>query len=189
VLLAIVILLQTVLGSVKVGATSFSLVLVPIVLGAILLGPWAGGFLGFVFGVIVLLYGITGADAFTNILFVDHPFLTSLTCLLKGVAAGVVPAFLFQAIAKKNRYVAVFVAAGSAPIVNTGIFILLALLMSDTLSANFVADGMTVIYFLVIGCAGINFLVEFAVNLLLSPAIHTVYSVVDKQIQNRTNTK
>jgi uncharacterized membrane protein len=185
VLTALVVVLQTALGSVKIGPTSFSVVLIPIVLGAILLGPWAGGFLGFVFGAIVLIYGISGADAFTNILFADHPFLTSLTCLLKGVAAGVVPALLFRLISEKNRYVAVFVAAGSAPIVNTGIFIVMALLMSDTLSANFVADGMSVIYFLVIGCAGVNFLVEFAVNLLLSPAIHTVYCVTERQIQNK----
>ena len=53
--------------------------------------------------------------------------------------------------------------------------------MADTLSANFVADGSTVIYFLVIGCAGINFIVEFFVNLLVSPALFRVSEVLQKQ--------
>ncbi|MGN1062682.1 MAG: ECF transporter S component, partial [Candidatus Scatosoma sp.] len=69
ILLALVIVLQTALGSVKIGATSFSLVLIPIVLGGILYGAWAGAFLGFVFGLITLIYGITGADYFTMVLF------------------------------------------------------------------------------------------------------------------------
>ena len=82
---------------------------------------------------------------------------------------------------KKNEYVAVFVASAIVPIVNTGLFILGALLMSDTLSANFVADGSTVIYFLVIGCAGVNFLIEFAVNLISAPTIHRVMRIIGKR--------
>lgn len=183
ILLALVIVLQLFGSSIKVGATSFSLVLIPIALGGMLLGAKAGAFLGFVFGLITLIAGITGTDAFTQILFQDHPFLTSLTCLGKATAAGLVSGLLYRVVAKKNRYLAAFTAAAAAPIVNTGLFILCALLMSDTLSANFVADGTTVIYFLVIGCAGINFIVEFCVNLLVSPALHMVTDVVSKQLR------
>ena len=39
ILLAIVLVLQCFLGSIVVGTTSFSVVLVPIVIGAIILGP------------------------------------------------------------------------------------------------------------------------------------------------------
>ena len=49
ILLAVVVVLQCFLGSIKVGATSFSVVLVPIVVGALILGPAAGAFLGFAF--------------------------------------------------------------------------------------------------------------------------------------------
>ena len=180
-LLALVIVLQLFGSSVRVGPTSFSLVLIPIALGGMLLGPGAGAFLGLAFGIIVLGAGIFGQDAFTQILFQDHPFLTALTCLGKGAAAGFVSGLLYRLIAPKNRYVASFAAAAAAPVVNTGLFILCALLMSDTLSANFVADGTTVIYFLVIGCAGINFIVEFLVNFLVSPALHMVVGVITKK--------
>lgn len=185
VLLAIVILLQATGGAIKIGTTSFSLVLIPIVLGAVLIGPVAGVILGFAFGFIVLMYGITGADPFTSILFTDHPIITSLLCLGKGALAGLISGLAYKFIVKKNKYVAIFTASAIAPIVNTGLFILGALFMSDTLNANFITDGSTVIYYLVIGCAGVNFIIEFFVNLVLSPALFRVVNIVEKNILNR----
>ena len=185
VLVALVVVLQVCGGYFKIGATSLSFVLVPIVLGGILLGPMAGAFLGFIFGFIVLIYGVTGADPFTFILFGEHPVLTALTCLVKGTAAGLISGLLFRLISRKNSYVAVFVASAFAPILNTGLFILGALLMSDTLNSNFVADGQTLVYFLFIGCAGINFIIEFAINMVLSPAVFTVDRVVRRRVGAR----
>ena len=42
------------------------------------------------------------------------------------------------------------------------------------------ASMSTLIYFLVIFCAGWNFVGEFAINILLAPAINTIVSVVEK---------
>ena len=182
VLLALVIVLQlvgTVIGN--LGVTAPSLVLIPIVLGAVLLGPAGGAILGFAFGLVVVLAGIFGMDKFTFILFSDHPFLTVLLCLVKGTAAGVASGLIFKALRGKNENAAVITASLAAPIVNTGLFILGALLMSDTLKANFVADGQTVLYFLVIVCAGLNFIFEFIINAVASPAIYTVWRIVGKK--------
>ena len=44
-------------------------------------------------------------------------------------------------------------------------------------------------YFIFIGCAGINFIIEFAINLVLSPAIYTVINVVEKQILKKSAEK
>ena len=180
ILLALVIVLQVFGGYIRIGTTPLSFVLVPIVLGAILFGPAVGGILGFAFGLIVLLYGVFGLDGFTLILFQDHPVWTSILCLGKGTVAGVVAGYVYKLVSKKNAYVGTFAAAAAAPVLNTGLFILGALFMSDTLSANFVADGSTVIYFLVIVCAGINFLIELAINLVCSPAIYTVLRASSK---------
>ena len=187
VLLALVVALQCLGGFFRIGETSLSFVLVPIVLGAVLIGWWAGAILGFAFGFIVLMYGVTGADPFTNILFTAHPVLTTLTCLVKGIAAGVVPGLIYPLIAKKNKLAGVIVASALAPLMNTGLFIIGALLMSGTIATNFVAEGSTVVYFLFIACAGLNFIIEFAINLVLSPAIHRVVLVVEKQIQKKKN--
>ena len=73
-------------------------------------------------------------------------------------------------------------AAALAPVVNTGVFVLGALfLVNETLTANlgaFGAEGMTLVYFVIIGCAGFNFIGELIANLILSPVITTVTDVV-----------
>ena len=181
VLLALVIVLQLFGGYIKIGATPLSFVLVPIVLGGILYGVGVGALLGLAFGIVVLLQGVTGVDGFTMILFQDHPIFTALLCLVKGAAAGALAGLAYKLLAKQNAYLGVFVAATVAPVTNTGLFILGSLaFLQDTLKANFI-DGQTVIYFLIIGCAGINFLVELAINLVSAPSLYTVIKVVNKR--------
>ena len=190
VLLALVVVLQCCGGFFRIGTTSLSFVLVPIVLGGILLGPIAGGTLGFVFGFIVLMYGVAGADAFTATLLADSPVMTVLICLVKGIAAGVVPAFLYKLIARKNTFVAAIVASVSAPIMNTGLFIVGCLIISGTI-AGFTANGSMneIVYFLFIGCAGWNFLIEFAINLVLAPAVHRIVLVAEKSFEHKKSAK
>lgn len=185
VLLALVIVLQVFASAIPIGATRISLTLIPIVLGAMLLGPLAGAFLGAAFGVVVLVVALSGGDPFTAVLLGDHPVLTVALCLVKGAAAGLAAGWIYRLVRKKNEYAAAVTAALVAPVVNTGLFILGALLMSDTLGANFVEDGMSVIYYLVIVCAGINFIIEFFVNAVASPALYTVERVVERAIRGR----
>ena len=177
---AFVLVLQIFGSYFRIGTVQFSFVLVPIVLGAILTGAFGGAVLGFLFGVITLIMGIVGVDQFTFILFSDHPVLTILTCIVKATAAGFLSGLIYGSISKKNRTAAVFSAAAVAPMVNTSLFIVGALFMSDTLTANFVQSGTSVMYFLIIGCAGINFIVEFAINLLLAPSIYRIIKVVNR---------
>lgn len=183
VLFALVIVLQLWGSSIRVGTTTLSFVLVPIVLCGILLGVTAGTVLGLIFGVCVILFnGLLLPDGFTSLLLVEQPFLTALTCIVKGVMAGFVPALVYRFLKKKHKYLGTFVSAILAPIMNTGFFILCALLMSGTISKNFAGDSTSVIYFLVIGCAGVNFLIELAINVLLAPALYRVIDVVERYI-------
>ncbi|MBQ9755987.1 MAG: ECF transporter S component [Clostridia bacterium] len=157
--------------------TNVNLTLIPIVLGALLLGVKGGLILGLISGLMTFIFGVTGVDPFTNILFVNQPILTFLTCTVKTTAAGALGGLLYGVTKSKNKYVATFVAAGVVPIVNTAVFIIGALTMYNVIATNF---SENVLYFLVIVCAGVNFLIEFAVNLLVAPAIHAVIRVLDK---------
>jgi LytS/YehU family sensor histidine kinase len=123
------------------------------------------------------LFGVTGVDGFTHILFENSPVLTFLTCTVKIIVAGMLGGLVYGWLKEKNKYVAVFVASAIVPIVNTAIFILGALAMYDTIASNFSEDVM---YFLVITCAGVNFLIELGINLLVAPAIHSIIKVIDK---------
>ena len=182
VLMALVVVLQSVALVTSIFLpTSLSLVLIPIVLGAMLLGPFAGGILGFLFGFVVLIFGIAGVDKFTATLLADTPAMTVLICFVKGIAAGVVPGLLYKPIAKKNKLAAAIVASLSAPVVNTGLFIVGCLMITGTIG-QFTATGSMneIVYFLFIGCAGVNFLIEVALNIVLAPAIHRIVLVVEK---------
>ncbi len=180
-LLAFVILFQSIGQFIRIGSTPISLVLIPIALGGMLLGPWAGLFLGFVFGVMVLIPGIVGVDGFTHILWLDKPFFTALLCLGKGALCGFVPGLIYKLWSKENDLLAVFLAAASAPIVNTGLFILGGFfIFYDSLAT--MTNGKTVAYFLIIMCAGINFIAEFAVNLIFSPAIKRILDALSKKV-------
>lgn len=182
VLMALVAVLQITGTGIMLGGTPVSLVLIPIALGAMLLGPWAGALLGLEFGVIVFLAGLFGADGFTFILIQDHPIYTAILCLGKGALAGLAAGIVYRLLEKKNVYAAVFAAAAATPIVNTAIFILGALGMQQTLVSNFLAEGQTVIYFLVVVCAGINFIFEFCLNLLVAPALARVVDAVQRRL-------
>ncbi len=180
--IAITAVLQLFASSITLGTVSFSIVLIPIVISGILVGPLGGFLTGLTFGVITMIGGITGGDIFTATLMQSGTrgfIITTLICLVKGSMAGLVSALVYKAIKDKNNFVAVVLASATAPIVNTGLFILGALTLSDVLSATF-AQGSSVIYFLVIGCAGINFIIEFLVNMIFAPAIYQLIKAVGK---------
>ncbi|MBO7345201.1 MAG: ECF transporter S component [Clostridia bacterium] len=159
--------------------TNVNLTLIPIVLGALLLGARGGLILGGISGVMTFLFGVLGVDPFTNILFVNSPVLTFLTCVVKITVAGGVAGWIYDLLKSKNKYLAVFVASALVPVINTSLFIIGALAMYDVIATNFSQD---VLYFLVITCAGINFLIELAINLVVAPAIHTVVRVLDRTV-------
>ena len=157
--------------------TNVNLTLIPIVLGALLMGVKGGLILGLISGLMTFLFGVLGVDPFTNILFVNSPVLTFLTCVVKITVAGAVAGWVYEIVKSKNKHVAVFIASAIVPVINTLIFILGALTMYDTIANNFSQD---VLYFLVIVCAGVNFLIELGINLVVAPAIYSVVKVIDK---------
>ena len=181
VLLALVIVLQAFGGSFNIGAVTLNFTLIPLVLGAILLGPWAGAFLSFASGVVVLIQVILAPSGFYYIIWTHSPFVTTMICLVKTTVAGLVSGWLFNVISKKNRYVAVFVAAGVVPVINTALFILGCLCMWNTIAL--MSEGMNVFMFILVGLVTFNFFIELAINLLVAPGLHTVYRVVEKQFK------
>jgi hypothetical protein len=80
----------------------------------------------------------------------------------------------------KNKYVATFLASAVVPIVNTAIFVLGALTMYDSMSVLASGEGVGVMYFLIIICAGVNFLIELGINLLVAPAIHGTIKALER---------
>ena len=113
-----------------------TLTLIPIVIGSALYGACAGAWLGFIFGVTVLLSGDAAAFLTINI-----PG-TIATVLVKGTLAGLAAGLVYKLASKVNRYFGVICSALVAPVVNTGIFLLgCRLFFMDTVNGWAAASG------------------------------------------------
>lgn len=176
VLTAIVVVLQFMAPLFRFTAFSLSFVLVPIVLGAALCGVGVSTWLGFVFGVVVLISG----DA-ASFLAVDIPG-TIVTVLVKGAACGLAAGLVYKLLEKKNTYLAVFAAAATCPVVNTGVFLIgCRLFFWETVKAWGAGLGYeNAIAYMLLGLAGVSFLVELLINLVLSPVIIRLINIRKK---------
>ena len=181
VLLALVIVLQALGGTIVIGPVQLNFTLIPIVLGAILFGPWVGAFLGLACGIIVLIQVIMGMVPFYVLIWTNDPIATTLTCLVKTTVAGYLSGLFFQILSKKNTSVAVFVASGIVPIVNTALFVVGCICMTN--SVYTMADGKNVLAFILGSLVTFNFFIELAINLIVAPALNQVIGIVDKRFK------
>ena len=172
-LTAIVVVLQMLSAFIKFGPFQITLALVPIAIGAAVLGVWEGGWLGFVFGLVVLLNG----DAAPFLAF--HAPGTILTVLLKGMGAGLAAGIVYKMLSKKNKTAAAIASSIAAPIVNTGIFILGCFIFFIPLLTEW-AGGENVTSFLLLTVIGLNFVVEFATVVILSGVIVRIINIWKK---------
>jgi len=165
---AIVFVLQMLGAFIRFGPFSISLVLVPIVVGAAMYGAAGGAWLGFVFGMAVIISGDAAAFLVVN------PLGTVITVLAKGIAAGLGAGLVYKLAAKMNRYVAVGASAIVSPILNTGLFVLGCLVFfMPTIATWASAEGYAgnAIQYMIFVMVGLNFLVEMAINVVLCPVI------------------
>ncbi len=168
VMTAIVIVVQY-LGSATTffGPFSTAIGLTPIIIGAALCGASIGAWLGFVFGMVVLISG--GAALF---LAFDVPG-TIITVLLKGTLCGLTAGITYKFLSKINNYLAVFTASLICPITNTAIFLLGCRIFfcphADAIAKQISSDasGMALFWALAMG----NFLFEILVNIILAPVV------------------
>ena len=107
---AIVVVLQLLGGGIRFGIFSISLVLVPIVVGAAIYGWQAGAWLGFAFGMTVLLSG----DA--NAFMVVDPLATVLVVLVKGTLCGLIAGLMYKLLQRCNKVVAVMASGIACPV-------------------------------------------------------------------------
>ncbi|MFA5562304.1 MAG: ECF transporter S component [Eubacteriales bacterium] len=176
-LAALIVVLQLLSYTITIGTFPLSLVLIPLVIGAVLYGARAGMGLGLVFGVVVLSACFGGLDPGGNILWGINPFFTTLICLVKGVAAGGAAGAVAKWCGKRQEVLSVPLAAVTAPVVNTGLFcIFMFVFFLDTLKVW--AGGTHVLSYTIFTMVGVNFLIELGLNIILAPVIVRVIRVV-----------
>lgn len=177
VMTALVIILQAI-GSFTTffGPFSSAVALIPIIIGASLCGSAVGAWLGFVFGMVVIMTG--GAALF---LAFNIPG-TIITVLLKGTVCGLMAGIVYKLLSHFNSYIAALVAAVVCPVTNTALFLLgcyiffmpYADAIAEKLGMN--VTGMVLFWALAMG----NFLLEVLSCIVLSPVIVRILNIEKK---------
>lgn len=159
----------------------FTLSLVPVVIGALVFGPLAGAFLGAVLGLVNLIASF--GNAFLLFLFDASPVAYIVVCIGKTLLAGLAAGFIYRALAKKHEFLGVCLASLSAPVVNTGIFLLMMVLFfRGAMVEYFGAETVGNIWvFVMVAIITFNFFIEFGVNAVLSVAIDRIVRVVRRR--------
>lgn len=150
-LLAVLIVMSvTPLGYLKTAGLEISFLMIPVTLGAILLGPAAGAFLGLVFGLTSFLtcLGLLNPSAFGAALLAIHPVGTAVVCILPRIIAGLVSGLIFRAMYRPSgsaglRGASYVLSSLSGPVLNTVGFVgLLVVFFYHTPFIQEIASGM-----------------------------------------------
>lgn len=184
VLIAVMLILAfTPIGYLKVGALSISLMTVPVVIGATILGPGAGAVLGLVFGV-TSFYQCLAGDAFGAMLLSINPFYTFLVTIPTRTLMGWLVGLIFKALWKVDRTktVSFFVAGLLGAFLNTLFFMSMLMICFGHTEylQSFNATGANLVMFAVAFC-GINGLLEMPLCCVLGGAIGKALNVAFKK--------
>lgn len=114
----------TPLGYFRTLGLSISLMMIPVGIGAMLLGPKAGAWLGFIFGATSFYQALTGSSPFSAMLMNISPIGTFLTCVPTRILMGWLTGVIFLGVYKldKKKTVSYFVGGFLAAFLNTLFF-------------------------------------------------------------------
>lgn len=157
----------TPIGFLKIGIVEITFNMIPVVIGAIVIGPAAGAFLGALFGA-ASFWQCFGQSTFGTLLFGVNPFFTVLICFVPRILAGLLPGLIFRAMTKKKDNIAAyFVSAAVGSLTNTVLFVGgFCLLFKDTMLGMASDNGLSPLAFIATA-----FLLNAAVELVANTAI------------------
>nr|WP_294682453.1 ECF transporter S component [uncultured Anaerotignum sp.] len=114
----------TPLGYFRTLGLSISLMMIPVGIGAMLMGPKAGAWLGFVFGATSFYQALTGSSPFSSMLLSINPVGTFMTCVPTRLLMGLCVGLIFKAVQRvdKRKTACYFVGGFFAAFLNTLFF-------------------------------------------------------------------
>jgi uncharacterized membrane protein len=167
ILTAVTILMSlTPLGYLPIGPVRISFLMVPVVMGAIVIGPAGGAFLGLIFGLTSFSTCVTGTDPFGAMVLALNPIGTFIMCVPTRVLAGLLPALFVKFLHEKLRYRFLYpIAALMGSLCNTFFFLGALLLIfgkNPDVAAALAFDGTSIIAYILATVAAINGILEAA---------------------------
>ena len=189
VLVAIIIVMDmTQIGFIMVGPVSITLMMIPVAIAAITVGPTGGAIAGAVFGLTAFMRGF-GISPLATTLMGINPFFTFILMVIPRVLAGLIPGLIYLAIEKrKGKTTGAVVASVAAPISNTVLWVsTLVLLFGNTefIVNTFGAGALAVFGAIITTNAVIEAGVGFVVGATVSRTL--VHFFPGQSVQNSDN--
>lgn len=179
-LTAIIILMAfTPLGYLKTPGLEITFITIPVIVGAVILGPAAGAVLGGIFGLTSFAQAF-GMSAFGVELMSINPIFTFIVCMVPRILMGWCCGLIFKAFKNKDSLLPYFTASVSGALLNTLFFMtaLLALFGNCEYIKN-MQGGNNIIVFAAL-FVGINGVVEAIVAAIAGTAISRAVSKLKK---------
>lgn len=185
-LVAIILIMAfTPIGYIRTLGLEITLIVVPVAVGAVTLGPAAGAVLGVVFGITSYIQCF-GMSPFGAVLLSINPVYTFIVCVFSRVLMGWLTGLLYQVFLKSSllKKASVVLANLCCPLMNTLFFMgTLTLFFYQTEYIQGIAQGMgagnPLIFILMF--VGINGLVEAAACFVVGSAISQALKKVIKR--------
>jgi uncharacterized membrane protein len=186
---AIILLMAfTPIGYIKTPGLEITLIVVPVTVGAIVLGPVSGAILGGVFGITSFIQCF-GLSAFGAMLLGINPLGTLIVCIIPRVLMGWLSGLIFVGLKKwdKTRTVSYAVASLAGPLLNTVFF--MATLVVFFYKTEFIQGiatslGTNNVFAFIGAFVGFNGLIEAGVCFILGTAISKALDVIAKKTRN-----
>ena len=125
ILTAIIILMAfTPIGYIKTAGLEITLIMIPVAVGAILMGPGTGALLGTIFGITSFIQCF-GFSAFGAVLLELNPIYTFILTIVPRVLMGWLVGLIFRTLHRidKTNFISFAVASLSGAVLNTVLFI------------------------------------------------------------------
>lgn len=177
----LLVMAYTPLGYLPVGPLTLSLLTIPVAIGAMLLGPAAGAFLGGVFGLTSFWNMVQGTSAMGAAIFAVSPlgaFVVAVVArILMGLCCGLVYKVVAAALASKGGWqdkLCCAIGGLAAPVLNTVFFmgsLVLFFYGTDYVQGLCAKLGATNPLMFIILLVGVQGLVETVVCCLVSTAV------------------
>lgn len=177
----IIIMAFTPLGYPKIGPFSITLLMIPVAIGAILLGPAYGAFFGFLFGLTSFLQCVFAFDPVGALCLGINPFLTVVFCIPTRMLAGYCTGIVFKLMYKRFKITSYVVASACSAFFNTLFFVPTFVLCfgfnAEVLGLMQASNAFGIITALIT----VNALVELAVCLIVGAAISKALSKIGEK--------
>jgi len=174
--IAIIVLMDvTKLGYIIKPGMSITLLVIPVTVGAIVLGPMQGAILGAVFG-LTSFAQCFGADPVGVALLAYNPIGTFIMTMVPRILMGLLTGLIFKALKRidKTKGISYAVASLAGPALNTVLFLTtMILLFYNTEIIQGVASGLGAAnpFAFIIAAAGVNALAEIGVCFIVGTAL------------------